>query len=102
LLELEHGCIVDRNACIFCHVGIFRNGTFIIDQVPFLALSWRLYQLCFLAAVTKSGLLDADGHTAVDTQLVSLLAKACFGQVMLSTCLRMQSCAGAASSWRTS
>ncbi len=33
LLELEHGCIVDRNACIFCHVGIFRNGTFIIDQV---------------------------------------------------------------------
>ena len=38
LLELEHGTIVDRNACIFCHVGIFRNGTFIIDQVcaPFL------------------------------------------------------------------
>lgn len=33
LLELEHGCIVDRNACIFCHVGIFRNGAFIIDQV---------------------------------------------------------------------
>ena len=37
LLELEHGCIVDRNACIFCHVGIFRNGTFIIDQVRPLA-----------------------------------------------------------------
>ena len=33
LLELEHGTIVDRNACIFCHVGIFRNGAFIIDQV---------------------------------------------------------------------
>ena len=33
MLELEHGAIVDRNACIFCHLGLYRNGTFIVEQV---------------------------------------------------------------------
>lgn len=32
LLTLEHGTVVDRNACVFCHVGIYRGGAFIIDQ----------------------------------------------------------------------
>ena len=34
LLEVEHGAVVDRNACIFCHVGIFRDRAFVIEQVP--------------------------------------------------------------------
>ena len=33
LLEVEHGAVVDRNACIFCHVGIFRDRAFVIEQV---------------------------------------------------------------------
>ncbi|KAK9904717.1 hypothetical protein WJX75_001194 [Coccomyxa subellipsoidea] len=32
LLTVEHGVAVDRNACVFCHVGIYRNGAFTIDQ----------------------------------------------------------------------
>ncbi|CAL8464659.1 g4194 [Coccomyxa elongata] len=32
LLTVEHGVAIDRNACVFCHVGIYRNGAFIIDQ----------------------------------------------------------------------
>ena len=38
MLELEHGAIVDRNACIFCHLGLYRNGTFVIEQVSLLSL----------------------------------------------------------------
>lgn len=34
LLEVDHGAVVDRNACIFCHVGIFRDRAFVIEQVP--------------------------------------------------------------------
>ena len=56
LLELEHGCIVDRNACIFCHVGIFRNGTFIIDQVPQPArhMPTLLSALCTLCCLSSN------------------------------------------------
>lgn len=32
LLTVEHGVAIDRNACVFCHVGIYRNGAFTIDQ----------------------------------------------------------------------
>ena len=38
MLELEHGAIVDRNACVFCHLGLYRNGTFVIEQVIPLSL----------------------------------------------------------------
>ncbi len=38
MLELEHGAIVDRNACVFCHLGLYRNGTFVIEQVRPLSL----------------------------------------------------------------
>lgn len=37
LLEVKHGAVVDRNACIFCHVGIFRDRAFVIEQVPLLS-----------------------------------------------------------------
>ena len=35
LLTVEHGVAVDRNACVFCHVGIYKHGAFVIDQVFF-------------------------------------------------------------------
>ena len=56
MLELEHGAIVDRNACVFCHLGLYRNGTFVIEQVSLLSLCWMLapgvhfaFGLCFCA-----------------------------------------------------
>ena len=48
MLELEHGAIVDRNACIFCHLGLYRNGTFVIEQVSLLSLFSQL--LCWVLA----------------------------------------------------
>ena len=39
LLSVEDGAIVDRNAALFCHVAIYRNGVFVIEQVSALPMA---------------------------------------------------------------
>jgi fatty acid synthase len=63
LLTLEDGAIVDRNAAIFCHVGIYRNGSFTIEQAH--SIFGARSVIASRAATVSSYNLPVDGQLGV-------------------------------------
>ena len=87
MLELEHGAIVDRNACVFCHLGLYRNGTFIVEQV------WALLSLVRQFRLRKPAALLGAASTPSSAQPAPRLCARAEPRHCCEACLSIHSLA---------